>query len=106
MVTARQRYIVELSSCPECPFWTIRARLTRMVAFVHNSRRIIATAIPASAWAYWLSHISWMPVASLVLFASIVALVGFLVLPVVWSGKAYRRNAAYRLVQLILRLRR
>jgi hypothetical protein len=45
-----------------------------------------------------------MPIACLVLFASIVALVAFLVLPAVWSGKAYRRNAAYRLVQLILRL--
>lgn len=73
---------------------------------MHKARRIIATIIPASAWAYWLSHTSWMPIALFALLAAMVALVSFLVLPAVWSGKAYRRNAAYRLVQLILQSRR
>jgi len=73
---------------------------------VRKARRIIAMIIPASAWAYWLSRISWMPIALLALFAAMVALVSFLVLPAVWSSKAYRRNAAYRLVQLILQSHR
>lgn len=47
-----------------------------------------------------------MPIALFALLAAMVALVSFLVLPAVWSGKAYRRNAAYRLVQLILQSRR
>jgi hypothetical protein len=73
---------------------------------VPNARRIIITIIPASAWAYWLCHTWWIPIAFLILLTAVATVASLLVLPAVWSGKAYRRNAAYRLAELILRSRR
>ena len=71
-----------------------------------KTRRIVATVIPASAWAYWLSRAWWMPVALVVLLAAVAIVASLLLLPAVWSGKPYRRNAAYRLAELIFRSRR
>jgi hypothetical protein len=73
---------------------------------VPKTRRIIATVIPASAWTYWLSHAWWIPIALIALLAAAAIVASLLVLPAVWSGKPYRRNAAYRLAELIFRSQR
>lgn len=71
-----------------------------------KTRRIIATIIPASAWTCWLSGAWWMPIALVALLALVAIVASLLVLPAVWSGKPDRRDAAYRLAELVFRSRR
>jgi uncharacterized membrane protein len=73
---------------------------------VRSPRRLAAITIPASAGTYLTSA---HPQLALLLYTFLV-LAGIaaaaLLLPAIWSRKAYRRDAAYGLVKLIIESRK
>lgn len=73
---------------------------------MHSLGRLIATTVPMPAGACLILSQPSAALTGCIVIAAMIGFLALLLLPAVWSGKKYRRDAAYGLVKLIIQSRR
>jgi hypothetical protein len=69
---------------------------------VRSPGHLVIITIPASAGVYLILAHAWVTLMGCIFLAVTATVLALLLLPVVWSRKQCRRDAAYDLVKLII----